>query len=156
MNIVQMSQEDFYTIKENLEEFWGDRFKTFVPLHHPMFFYSFGNTAYVIKHRNEICAYLLGFFSQTETKAYVHMINVKEKYRKCGYGKALYDHFISVAKEQRLTSISAITSPGNKTSINFHKKLGLKLLGEENSDGIPVIKDYAGKGEDRVVFQMKI
>lgn len=156
MNIQIMNKEDFYSIKENLEEFWEDRFKIFQPLHHPMFYYSFGNTAFVIKVNNDICAYLLGFYSQTESTAYVHMVNVKKEYRGKGFATGLYHHFINMAKTNNKTKISAITTPQNALSIAFHKKLGMKLLGEKNENGIPVIKDYAGKGEDRVVFEMNL
>lgn len=151
-----MSKDDFYLIKESLFEFWGERYKMFEPLHHPIFFYSFGNTAFVIKKNDRICAYMLAFFSQKEPKGYVHMVNVKKEYQKNGYASALYRHFTEIAKENGCTSISAITTSNNKDSINFHKKIGMKLLGKENELGTRVIKDYAGIGEDRVVFEMKI
>lgn len=156
MNIETMTRDDFYSIKNSLEDFWGERHRTFAPLHHPMFHYSFGNTAFVIKEENEICGYLLGFYSQTEPRAYVHMINVKERYRNQGYARALYDHFIAKAKDNQMSSISAITSPKNESSIRFHKSVGMKLLGDALSGGVPVVKNYSGNGEDRVVFEMDI
>lgn len=151
-----MSEDDFYFIKENLIEFWGDRFKLFEPLHHPLFFHSFGNTAFVIKNYSDICAYMLAFYSQKELKGYVHMVNVKEVYRNRGYASALYRNFIKIAQKRGCVSISAITTPQNSDSINFHKRIGMRLLGKKNAEGIPIIKDYAGVGEDRVVFEMKI
>jgi hypothetical protein len=48
--------------------------------------------------------------------------------------------------------VKAITTPSNLESIAFHKSLGMQLLGEPNSDGIPVAPDYAGRGAPRVVF----
>lgn len=156
LQIDLMSKEDFYFIRSNLKDYWGDRYKIFIPLHHPLFFYSFGNTAFVIKENGDICAYMLAFYSQKEPKAYVHMINVKKKYRSRGYGKALYDNLIDLARKQGCNSISAITTVENELSINFHKKIGMKLLGEPSENGIPVIKNYSGYGEDRVVFEMPI
>jgi hypothetical protein len=41
-------------------------------------------------------------------------------------------------------------------SIAFHKSLGMKLLGEPNMDGIPIVPDYAGRGASRVVFWKSI
>lgn len=151
-----MSKEDFYSIKKDLKIFWGERYKIFVPLHHPIFFYSFGNTAFVIKDESDICAYLLGFYSQKEPKAYVHMVCVKKKYQHKGYALSLYKHFIGLAKKNGCTSISAITTPQNIDSIRFHKKLGMNLLGDTSKNGIPIVKDYAGVGEDRIVFEMDI
>jgi hypothetical protein len=50
----------------------------------------------------------------------------------------------------------AITTPANLRSIAFHKSLGMQLLGEPNADGIPIIQDYAGRNEPRVVFWKRI
>ena len=41
-------------------------------------------------------------------------------------------------------------------SISFHRKIGMKLLGEKNEEGIEIIKDYSGPGIDRVVFEKEI
>jgi len=49
-----------------------------------------------------------------------------------------------------------MTTAGNQASILFHKKIGMKLLGEENVDGIEVVKDYSAPGQDRVVFEKDI
>jgi hypothetical protein len=48
------------------------------------------------------------------------------------------------------------SAPGNAHSIAFHTSLGMSLIGQPNADGIPVVQDYAGPGEDRVVFDMSI
>ncbi len=57
-------------------------------------------------------------------------------------------------KKQGINKIKAITTPGNSKSINFHqKKIGMTLLGTPNEQGINVVKDYSGKGADRVVFE---
>ena len=34
-------------------------------------------------------------------------------------------------------------------------KIGMEMTGVENDNGIKVIKDYSGLGQDRVVFKMK-
>jgi len=156
MNILQMRKEDFFEIRQNLMHFWGDRHEFFAPLHHPMFIYEFGNTAYVIKDNNEIVAYLLGFLAQTSNTAYVHMIAVKPSHQKKEYGRSLYDHFLGYAKSKGCNKIRAITLPKNIASINFHRKIGMKLLGEKNADGINVVKDYSGPGQDMIVFEKEI
>lgn len=155
-SITTMSKEDYYFIRNNLELFWGERAHIFVPLHHPMFYYSFGNTAYTITEKGSVAAYLLGFFSQREDAAYVHMINVRMEYQGRGYGRKLYEHFISIAQKKGCTSIGAITSVKNSSSIAFHKSLGMSLTGDGMIDGIPVELDYAGEGEHRVLFSMAI
>jgi len=73
-----------------------------------------------------------------------------------GIGRKLYEHFILYAKNKGCSKIKAITIPGNLESINFHKKIGMRLLGEPNGDGIPVIKNHLNSGEERVEFEMNI
>jgi GNAT superfamily N-acetyltransferase len=148
------SKSDFNQILTNVADFWGsDRT---LSLHHPMLIYEFGNTAFVIKESERVIAYLFGFFSQTEPTAYVHLIGVRQSFQGRGLGKHIYDHFIALAKSRGCNKIKAMTTPGNTTSISFHKKIGMKLLGEKNADGLELVKDYSGPGLDRVVFEKEI
>jgi len=156
MNINQMQLEDFFEIKQSLQQFWHERHQYFEPYHRPILFYEFGDTAYVIKEKGEVVAYLFGLLSQTIKTAYVHLIAVKSDCQKHGYGRSLYDHFIAFAKIRGYTKVKAITSPKNIVSVKFHQKIGMMLLGDVNPEGIPVVKDYAGPGEDRVVFEKEI
>jgi predicted GNAT superfamily acetyltransferase len=111
----------------------------------------------VIKDKGRVIAYLFGFFSQTQSIAYVHLIGVREKYQKQGLGKMLYDNYIEMARSHKIHKIKAITKPINSKSINFHKnKIGMSLLGEPDESGINVVKDYSGINEDRVVFEKEI
>lgn len=113
------SKDDFDQILTNIEEFWGSG-RT-LHLHHPMFINEFGNTAFIFKERSKVCAYLFGFYSQTQPVAYVHLIAVRNNYRKLGLGRKLYEHFIKCAREKLCSKIKAITKPTNLESIAFHK-----------------------------------
>jgi GNAT superfamily N-acetyltransferase len=155
MKIEKCNMEDYKLIIRDICDFWGsDRT---LHLHQPFLVYEFGNTAFVIREHGIVIAYLFGFFSQTESIAYVHLIGVREKYQKQGLGKLLYDHYIELAKAQNIHKIKAITKPINIKSINFLKnKIGMRLLGEPNENGINVVKNYSGTNEDRVVFERQI
>ena len=150
--IENCSMEDFNEIIRDISDFWGsDRT---LHLHQSYLIHEFGNTAFVIKDKDIIVAYLFGFFSQMQRLAYVHLIGVREKYQKQGFGQMLYENFIEVAKSQDIHKIKAITKPANIRSINFHtNKIGMALIGEPNKDGIKVVKNYSGLDEDRVVFE---
>ncbi len=148
--IERCTVKDYHYIIENLSSFWGsDRTLAF---HHPMYVYEFGNTSFVIKEKGELIAYLFGFISQTEPVGYIHLAGVKQKFQKRGLGSKLYTHFANIASQHGCVRIKAITTSTNKISIGFHKKIGMKMLGEKNENGIEVIKNYSGKGMDRVVF----
>lgn len=141
--IEKCTKADFYYILENIADYWGSD-RTLI-YHHPMFIYEFGNSAFVVRENNTLIAYLLGFISQTESTGYVHMVGVSEKYKKQGYGKALYQYFIKYIKTKGCNKLKAITTATNMEFIAFHKKIGMHLLGEPNNEGINVIKDYSGK-----------
>lgn len=146
--------DDYSQITKDIHDFWGsDRT---LSLHHPMFIYEFGNTAFVIRDENNVIGYLFGFLSQTSRTGYVHLLGVRERAQRKGIGNALYTHFIGYLKSVDYKKVKAMTTPGNSKSISFHKKLGMILLGERNSEGIEVMKNYSGPGLDRVVFEMEI
>jgi hypothetical protein len=49
----------------------------------------------------------------------------------------------------------AITWPGNRVSVAFHRSIGFRLEdgpGTQRLYGSPAYPDYDGDGEDRVVF----
>jgi len=154
MEILNCSKADFDQILLEITEFWGsDRT---LHLHHPIFLYEFGNSAYVIREDDKVIAYLFGFLSQKSPSGYVHLIGVRRSHQRKGIGSQLYQHFIGFAKKQGCKEIKAITTPTNVQSISFHKKIGMELLGNPNELGIPVIKDYSGPGRDAVVFRKNI
>ena len=154
MKIERCTTFDYNQILENIVGFWGsDRT---LCMHHPMFVQEFGNTAYVIREKDKVIAYLFGFLSQTSSTAYVHLIGVLKSKQNRGIGTKLYNNFISYAKLKGCSKLKAITTPTNVSSINFHKKIGMSLVGNKNSNGIEVIKNYSGNGQDRIIFLMDI
>jgi GNAT superfamily N-acetyltransferase len=154
MEIRLCSKADYDEIIAHIEDFWGSN-RT-LGLHHPMFVYEFGNSAYVIKDGDRVAAYLFGFLSQTEPIAYVHLIGVRKGYRRHGLARRLYDHFVTFAQTHGCTELKAVTTPSNNPSLDFHRAWGMELTGTPNRDGIPVIENYAGPGQDRVVLRKKL
>jgi GNAT superfamily N-acetyltransferase len=154
MKIETCKKADFDQILADIADFWGSD-RTF-QFHHPIFINEFADTAFVIREGDKVTAYLFGFFSQAEKTGYVHLIGVRTNFQKRGLGKKLYEHFIAVAKAAGCEKIKAITTPGNQDSIDFHRKIGMNLLGTENENGVKVVKNYSGPGLDRVIFEKYI
>lgn len=150
MEITRCMMEDFHQIVSHLGEFWGSEGS--LHLHHPLFVHEFGDTAYVIKDGDIVAAYLFGFLSQSEPTAYANVIAVRSGYRRRGLGRRLYEHFIAYAVSRGCRQLKAVTAPTNQGSIAFHLSLGMGMIGEPNEEGIPVVRDYSGPGQDRVVF----
>jgi GNAT superfamily N-acetyltransferase len=155
MKIEKCTMQDFNEITKDIVDFWGsDRT---LHLHQPFLIYEFGNTAFVIKDKGHVIAYLSGFFSQTDNLAYIHLLGVREKHQRQGLGLLLYENFINIAKSTGFTKIKAITTPSNTKSISFHKnRIGMTLLGEPNEEGVNIVRDYSGVHNERVVFEKQI
>jgi ribosomal protein S18 acetylase RimI-like enzyme len=154
LRIQRCSDSDFHEILSRVEEFWGSgRNRTF---HHPIFIREFGDTALVVRDKTKVRGYLFGFISQTEPAAYVHLVAIDPGARRQGIARKLYDHFIELGRNRGCTQLKAITTVSNKDSIAFHTSLGMKMVGQPNADGLPIVKDYSGPGEDRVVFYKRI
>ncbi len=157
MNVSQCTKGDYDQIITDIADFWNNsHIDNLRRLHNPIFFYEFGNTAFVVKEDEKVTGYLFGLYSQTSNTACVKFVGVRASHRKRGVGRALYEHFIKIAKDKGYGELKAITSPNNKISIAFHRSLGMELLGEQNTDGVPVMRYYAGPGNDRMVFRKDI
>ena len=150
MEVSICTKEDFNQVLAEFDQFW-EHDRT-IALHHPTIINEFGNTAFVIKDGEKVLAYLFGFLSQTEPTGYVHLLSVRRGYRRQGLANRLYAHFEQFARSRGCTRLKAITSPVNILSIDFHRSIGMLPTGEPDSRGLPVVKDYAGPGRDRVVF----
>lgn len=146
--------QDYDQILDELSDFWDGR--QVRHLHHPMLIHEFGNSAFVVRDGTAVAAYLFGLISQVEPVGYVHLIAVRALARRRRLGERLFGHFVEFARQQGCRHLKAITTPSNAGSIAFHKSLGMEMLGEANADGVPVVQDYAGRGEPRVVFWKEI
>jgi L-amino acid N-acyltransferase YncA len=155
MKIEKCTMLEFDEIVKDIVDFWGsDRT---LHLHHPYLIYEFGNTAFVIKEQGQVIAYLFGFYSQTDSLAYIHLLGVREKHQRRGLGLLLYENFIRIAKSKGITKIKAITTASNAKSIAFHKnRVGMTLLGQPNEEGVNVVRDYSGVNKHTVVFEKRI
>jgi len=113
--------EDLQAILASLADFWGER--DTAGLHQALYVHEFGETALVIHdgHGHPI-AYLLGFVSPAQV-GYIHVVAVREGHRGRGLARVLYGEFESLARARGATALKAITSPGNATSVAFHRAL---------------------------------
>lgn len=159
MQIYSVTCDDYNQILKNIHNYWDFNeayLQKIKILHHPFLVNEFSDWGFVIKEQEHIASYLLGFGSTAVSVAYIHMIAVHKTERNKKYGRQLFNYFESTAKERGYKYLKAITSLGNKASIDFHQKMGMELQGEMNDNGIKVVRNYAGYGEDRIVFFKKI
>lgn len=140
-------------ILDNVNLYWGDDGPRIWHLHHPILFYEFGDTLFMIREEGRVSAYIMGFIGQKDpTVAYCHLISVHPEARGRGLGRKLYDHFAEGVRARGCNRIKAITGPDNLDSWYFHQKLGFVLDGEDDPRGRPIAHNYWGNGVDRMVF----
>jgi ribosomal protein S18 acetylase RimI-like enzyme len=103
-----------------------------------------------------IVGFLVGFVSPDHPdQAYVHMVATSPNYRRSGLGRALYERFFEDVRARGVRRVTAVTWPGNRASVGFHRALGFAIddgPGTQRLYGTPAHPDHDAEGEDRVVF----
>lgn len=142
-----------------VDEWWGGRH-----LHHllpRLWFEHFTNTSWVVEDgQARIVGFLVGFVSPDHPDlGYVHMIATSPNHRRSGLGRALYERFFEDVRAKGVRRVTALTWPGNRVSIGFHRALGFHVddgPGTQRLYGTPAYPDHDAEGEDRVVFSREI
>ena len=147
---------DYPSIIAVVNEWWGGR--SMANMLPKLFFVHFRQTSFVAEHGGNVVGFLVGFISQTfSNEAYIHFAGVHPGFRKKGLGRALYERFLDGVKKEGCGVVRCVTSPVNKGSVSFHRRMGFAMEPTKRSiEGIPVAEDYDGKGEDRVLFYKRL
>ena len=147
---------DHHRIINVLKDWWSGRDLT--GMLQKLFLIHFCNTSFIIERDDELVGFLIGFLSQSNTdEGYIHFAGVHPDYRGMGIGEYLYEQFYKVCKENKRNIIRACTSPVNKGSIEFHKRIGFQIgQGNAKVDGIPVTLDYNKPKDPKVLFKKRI
>jgi GNAT superfamily N-acetyltransferase len=147
--IEHATHDDYLEILDDLDDFWassGPPQRT-RPYHYPFLIHQFGDTAFVIREEGRVVAYLFGFIATAEPIGYIHLVGVRRAHQRSGLGRALYDHFERVARARGCIALKAVVAPFNHGSRAFHLRLGFAFEpGEMDPSGVPVIRDYEGRG----------
>jgi GNAT superfamily N-acetyltransferase len=101
-----------------------------------------------------LAGFLIGFLSPDDPRvAYCHMVAANPNLRRSGVARRLYEHFFDDARRAGATSVHAVTWPGNRRSVAFHRSLGFAIRdgkGTQNLYGTPAVAGYDYDTEDRV------
>lgn len=153
MNIIRhLEPSDYPPIIAVVDEWWGGR--KMADMLPKLFFVHFRSTSFVAENNAEIVGFVIGFVSHTfPEEAYIHFVGVHPKFRKVGLAGTLYKNFFVAVRRFGCRSVRCVTSPINKGSIHFHRRMGFTAQDSEKMiDGLPVVEGYDGKGQDRVLF----
>jgi GNAT superfamily N-acetyltransferase len=152
LKIRNSKPSDHQRIIRVLKNWWGGRDLTWMLP--KLFLIHFCNTSFVIENDEELIAFLIGFLSPSRTnEGYIHFVGVHPDFRGIGIGAYLYERFLKSCIENDRHIIKACTSPVNKGSIEFHKKIGFHIeVGNAEMDDIHVTLDYNKPGDSKVLF----
>ncbi len=138
-----------------VDEWWGGRrMRQLLPR---LWFQHFRGTSWVVEDaEGRLRGFVVAFMSADDpTTGYVHMIASDPNRRHGGIGRALYEAAFRDLAAHGAGRVMAVTWPGNRVSIGFHRAMGFRVddgPGTQPIYGTPAYPDYDGPGEDRVVF----
>ena len=156
LTIRNSKPSDHQRIISVMKDWWGGRDLTWMLP--KLFLVHFCDTSFIIEKEEDLVAFLIGFLSQSKAnEGYIHLVGVHPNYRDMGLGEFLYHRFFQICKANNRDTIRSCTSPVNKGSIRFHKKIGFTILkGDVEVDGVQVSLDYNHPGDSKVLFEIKI
>ena len=150
------TEDDHARIVGLVDEWWGGgrRLRALLPR---LWFEHFGGTSWIAESDDgTVLGFLVGFLSPDRPdEAYAHMIATNPNRRRLGLGRALYERFFEDARAAGRRRVRAVTWPGNRVSVEFHRALGFRADDGPGTIGIygtSAYPDYDAEGEDRAVL----
>ena len=153
------TEADYPAVVRVIDDWWGGR-KMDVLLPR-LWLQHFTGTSWLAETADGgLAGFLIGFHSPDQPDvAYCRLIGTNPNLRLVGVGKALYEHFFEDARREGRHQARAITWPGNRASIAFHRALGFEIEvgpGSQNLYGTPAIAGYDFDREDRTILVRSI
>ena len=138
-----------------VDEWWGGR--RLHPLFLRLWFQHFTGTSWIAEDVNGMpVGFLVGFISPDHPdRAYIHMVATSPNHRRRGLGRMLYERFSEDVAKRGVRRVKAVTRPGNRVSVGFHRAMGFTVEdgpGTQGLYGTPAYPDYEAEGDDKVVF----
>jgi ribosomal protein S18 acetylase RimI-like enzyme len=137
---------DYDAIAAVVDDWWG---RPVLPALPRLFLDHFHDTSLVAESTEGLGGFLVGLMSPAEPdRAYIHFVGVHPQARSTGLARTMYGEFFGIAREHHRSVVQAVTSPVNRASIAFHRRLGFTV-----TEPVP---DYNGPGHDLVVFERSV
>lgn len=149
------TEADYPAIVRVVDDWWGGRkIDHLLPR---LWLQHFTGTSWLAETEDgRLAGFLVGFLSPDQADvAYCHMLATNPNARRRGLGRALYERFFEDARAGGRTQVFAVTWPGNRGSIAFHRSLGFQVTagpGSQNLYGAPAQPEYDFEREDRTIL----
>ena len=149
------TEADYSTIVRVIDDWWeGRKMDILLPR---LWLQHFTGTSWLAETDDgRLAGFLVGFLSPDQADvAYCRLIATNPNLRKRGLGRALYERFFDDARAGGRRRVRAITWPGNRASVAFHRAIGFEVEegpGSQNLYGTPAQAGYDFDREDRAVL----
>lgn len=155
ITIRRPTEADYPAVVRVIDDWWGGR-KVDMLLPR-LWLQHFTGTSWLAETEDgRLAGFLIGFHSPDHPDvAYCRLIATNPNHRGRGLGRALYERFFDDALAAGRHEVRAITWPGNRGSIEFHRALGFEVEsgpGSQNLYGIPAQAGYDFDREDRAIL----
>jgi L-amino acid N-acyltransferase YncA len=153
------TEADYPTMVRVINDWWGGRqMDVLLPR---LWLQHFTGTSWLAETEDGgLAGFLIGFHSPDKPDvAYCRLIATNPNQRVRGLGRALYERFFEDARRADRHEVRAITWPGNRASIAFHRALGFEVEagpGSQNLYGTPAQAGYDFDREDRAILVRKL
>ena len=149
------TEADYPGMVRVIDDWWGGRrMDILLPR---LWLQHFTGTSWLAETADgHLAGFLVGFHSPDHAEvAYCGLISTNPNLRHRGVGRALYERFFDDARRAGRRQVRAITWPGNRASIAFHRALGFDVEagpGSQNLYGTPAQAGYDFDREDRTIL----
>lgn len=153
------TEADYPAIIRVVDDWWGGRdLSRLLPR---LWLQHFTGTSWLAEGADgRLAGFLIGFHSPDHPDtAYCHMLATNPNLRRRGLGRELYERFFADARAAGRSIVTAVTWPGNRASIAFHRAIGFEVdqgPGSQNLYGTPARPGYDFDREDRAVLVRRI
>lgn len=149
------TEADHARVVRVVDEWWGGiRMQARLPR---LWFQHFTARSWIAERSDgRLVGFLIGFTSAERPEiACLYLVGTDPNHRRRGIGRALVQRFVDDVTGPAVRRVVAVTWPGDRPSVEFHRALGFEPQGGEGAQrlyGTLAHADYDGEGEDRVVF----
>jgi ribosomal protein S18 acetylase RimI-like enzyme len=147
-------EPDYLPLAEAVGEWYSQPMKAILLRR---FVAHFSSTSFVAWRDGLRVGYVIGWLPpDCPLEVFVHSITLAPSERGRGTGRMLYARLAEVARRAGRRRMTATIRPHNDGSLAFHRALGFSFRVRDavmDGRGIPVLVDWDGPGEDRVLAE---